>query len=160
MGVIVEAAESLTIEEQSNIEIVRSLYRRFLEGDLEGVVGSMATNVRIVGSTAQRAAGGPHSEAPEYTGSYSGREQAATLFTQFQRLVQYQEPLAPVLLRAKGNRVLAIGADRRKHSVYGDEHFGGSAKTMIAHWTMIWTLEQGIVTELRVVEDAVPADSY
>jgi ketosteroid isomerase-like protein len=144
MAVIIESNSPLTEDERRNIEIVRSIYRSFLDGNLEAVVGAMSPSVKIVSKSVQP-------EQPSYAGSYDGKANVAMAFATFQQLVQYQEPLAPLRFSAKANRVLAIGADRRTTMATGDESE--------SRWTMIWTLEQGLVTELRVVEDTIVADS-
>ena len=143
MAVVVENAPNLTSEEQRNIEIVRAIYRAYLEGDLDAVVGAMSPAVRIIGVSQQRT-------PPSYTGSYDGKAQAAAAFAEFQALVQYQEPMAPVVITARGDRVLVAGSDIRTSRSDGERTEN--------RWTMIWTLRDGLVTELRVVEDTVPAE--
>lgn len=143
MGVIVENARPLAVEDERNIEIVRSIYRAFLDGDLDAVIGALSPKVRIIGVSTQRV-------APSYSGSYDGKAEAAKAFSEFQAMVQYQEPLAPARLVARGNRVLVVGSDlrRARRGAESGEHTEN-------RWTMIWTLDNGLVTELRVVEDTI-----
>ena len=140
MGNVIEENPTPTAEEQSNLDRVRSIYRGFLEGQLNEVIGQMTDDVRIVGSSCSRM-------PPSYARSYDGREAVAAGFAEFLSVVQYQKPTAPVRLLAKGNRVLAIGQDVRQQLQTGE--------LTENRWSMIWTLRDRKVTELRVVEDTV-----
>lgn len=145
MSVLIENAPELTALEQRNIEIVRGIYRAFLAGDLDAVMAAMAPTVRIIGVGTVH-----HRVAPPYAGSYDGKAEVAAAFKVFQTTVQYQEPMAPVNLTARGDRVLAAGADLRTTLKSGERTEN--------RWTMIWTLHDGLVNQLRVVEDTVPIE--
>jgi ketosteroid isomerase-like protein len=132
-----------TKEERANIEAVRQIYRAFLAGDIDHVLSRMAPDIRVTGSTNKIA------DRAVYARDFHGAAEVANGFDLFRNAVPYHEASAPLRISAKGNKVLAIGQDVRSTQ--------SSPEMIETRWSMLWTLEGGLVTQLRVVENSVEA---
>lgn len=131
------------MQDNTNIDIVRKIYRDFVSGDIDAVLDAMDNNVLWSGRVNWR--GGPQSLP--YQGTYEGRSGVAECFRSFLGTVQYERPLGDTHYFSSGNHVLATGQDIRRILATGEltEH----------RWSMFWTFNEGKVVRIRIYEDTV-----
>lgn len=137
--------EAIPVSEEKNIEIVNSLYRNFLQGNMEALLDTFAEDIDWNGQV--NWPGGPN--PLPYTGKRVKREELAKVFAQFMSTVQYQKPLAENQYVTNGDRVLVVGQDMRRVLATGEE--------VESRWSMLWTIQNGKVVRARIYEDTVEA---
>ncbi|MEO6049365.1 MAG: hypothetical protein ABIQ57_17900 [Candidatus Kapaibacterium sp.] len=130
-------------EERENIEIVKQIYRDFLNGDIDAVLNALADDVDW--NSRVNWPGGP-ADIP-YNRPCPGRNEVADAFSLFIDAVRYERPLGPNSYTASGNRVLVTGQDIRR-DLANDELTEN-------RWSMLWIFEQGKVIRFRMYQDTV-----
>ena len=131
------------MSEQENTQLLEKAYNSFNEGDIEGLVSTMADEVDWVL---------PEIPNVPFSGARRGRDSVAAFF---ETVAEYQEPKSFDVhgMIAQGDRVVAHG-----HYVW---HVKSTGRDFEADFVHIWTVEGGRITRLQEYTDtAALAASY
>jgi len=131
--------------EKNNLDIVKSIYRNFLDGKIDEMLDLFVEDIDWTGF--MRWHGGPN--PLPYAGKWANREELKKAFQLFRNTVQYERPTADNEYIIKGDRVLVVGRDLRRVVATGE--------IVESRWSMLWTIENGKVVQANIYEDTVEA---
>ena len=130
----------------TNIEIVRDIYRNFLAGRMSQMLEAFDERIDWDGHVDWR--GGPGERS--YEGRHIGREQVADALRAFMEHVSYERPAGASEYVASGDSVLVTGRDIRRVVATGE--------LTENRWSMFWTLRDGKVIKFRGHQHTVGAN--
>jgi ketosteroid isomerase-like protein len=121
---------------QHNATIVQGIYAAFGQGDIPAILSTLADDVTFYQ---------PPGGAPPLTGTYHGRDGAATFF---QRLVEAVDVLMfePQEIVAQGDTVVALGRYRFRARATGI--------TYDTDWAMVWRFRAGKIATFQAHVDS------
>ena len=113
---------------EQNVQIVQQLYAAFGQGDVASILSRLAPDVRWEVVAGDHLPWGKPCHSPQEVGSF---------FSELVKALDYQQ-FEPQEFIAQGDRVVAIGRDRRIVRTNG--------RVIDGPWVMVWTLQNGLVT--------------
>jgi ketosteroid isomerase-like protein len=119
------------MSEQDNVEVVQTVYRKFGEGDISGIMDFIAEDVVVE-------LYGP--AVIPFAGTFNGRDGIAKFFQLVGENLEV-EMFEPLEFIVQGDTVVALGHERVKARSTG--------KGWETQWAMIWTVDAGKVVCLR-----------
>ncbi|HYO90398.1 MAG TPA: nuclear transport factor 2 family protein [Pyrinomonadaceae bacterium] len=124
------------MKEQENVQTVREVYAAFQQGDIQGVLDRLTDDVRwwVNGSA----------DSVPFAGERTGRDEVAEFFNVLDGAFEF-ETFEPQEYIAQGERVVALGRDRRRAK--------SNNRVIENQWAMVFTVRAGKVADFRAYDD-------